>query len=270
MRSANNVKVKVVLLFSLFGILLVMSTPIISSVFVDLTSSSAPMSMSSTAKVFVDPVNILNESLQAGSTFTVNVNVSDVTDLFTWQVNMTWNSSILDVNGIFAGEFLNQTTSANKTSSAPRYFGGLGFVINVTDNAKGYTVMTESILEDVLPSDVPGISGNGTLVSVEFLVLDYGATDLNISASGSLPTMLLDSADGTITYDEIDGYFSNKILGDIEGDGDVDFDDFILFAGAYGTSVGEPTYNPEADLDGDGDVDFDDFIIFAGNYGRSI
>jgi hypothetical protein len=86
--SANNVKVKLLLLFSLFGVLLVISAPVIGSVFVDLTSSSATVSTSSTATVFVDPVAILNESLQSGSTFTVYVNVSDVNDLFTWQVNM--------------------------------------------------------------------------------------------------------------------------------------------------------------------------------------
>jgi len=57
-----------------------------------------------------------------------------------------------------------------------------------------------------------------------------------------------------------------KILGDIDGDGDVDPDDFAAFAGAYGTS---PPSNPWCDLDCDGDVDPDDFAIFAGNYGKT-
>ena len=54
--------------------------------------------------------------------------------------------------------------------------------------------------------------------------------------------------------------------GDFDGDGDVDFDDFVVFAGAYGTSKGDPTYDVSADFDDDGDVDFDDFVEFAGVY----
>jgi len=118
--------------------------------------------------------------------------------------------------------------------------------------------------------DVAGISGNGSLVSIEFLVVDYGSTDLNISVSGTLPTVLLDSASGTITYNKTDGYFSNKILGDIDGDGDVDGFDFGTFALAFGSTEGEPRYNPEADLDHDGDVDKFDFGTFALNFGRHV
>jgi len=58
-----------------------------------------------------------------------------------------------------------------------------------------------------------------------------------------------------------------KIIGDIDGDGDVDPEDFASFAGAYGTS---PPSNPECDLDGDGDVDPEDFATFAGKYGRHV
>ena len=65
----------------------------------------------------------------------------------------------------------------------------------------------------------------------------------------------------------IDGMINVIILGDIDGDGDVDPDDFAIFAGAYGTS---PPSDPRADLDRDGDVDPDDFAIFAGSYGISV
>ena len=64
----------------------------------------------------------------------------------------------------------------------------------------------------------------------------------------------------------IDGTVFVTILGDIDGDGDVDSDDFAIFAGAYGTS---PPSNPECDLDEDGDVDADDFAIFSGNFGET-
>ena len=61
-----------------------------------------------------------------------------------------------------------------------------------------------------------------------------------------------------------------RIKGDIDADGDVDFDDFIIFAGDYGTEVGEALYDPRSDLDDDGRISFDDFIIFAANYGKTV
>lgn len=53
---------------------------------------------------------------------------------------------------------------------------------------------------------------------------------------------------------------------DIDGDGDVDPDDFYIFSRAYGTA---PPSNPECDLDGDGDVDPNDLAIFAKDYGKT-
>ncbi len=50
--------------------------------------------------------------------------------------------------------------------------------------------------------------------------------------------------------------------GDLDGDGDVDFDDLVTLLGAYGTSA-------DGDVDGDGDTDFDDLVALLGAYGTS-
>ena len=57
---------------------------------------------------------------------------------------------------------------------------------------------------------------------------------------------------------------------DLDGDGDVDFSDFLLFAAAFGTSEGGAGYNAAADLDGDGAVAFSDFLIFASAFGKPV
>ena len=49
---------------------------------------------------------------------------------------------------------------------------------------------------------------------------------------------------------------------DFDGDGRIDFDDFFLFAGAFGGT------NPLFDLDRSGRVDLDDFFIFATDFGK--
>lgn len=52
------------------------------------------------------------------------------------------------------------------------------------------------------------------------------------------------------------------LAGDFDGDGGVDFDDFFLFAAAFGSQ------DAKFDLDGDGRVDFDDFFLFAAQFGK--
>jgi subtilisin family serine protease len=50
-----------------------------------------------------------------------------------------------------------------------------------------------------------------------------------------------------------------ETCGDLNGDGQVDLDDYWIFVDAFGTCVGNPHYNPAADLDGDGCVTLVDF-----------
>lgn len=244
------------------------------------SNTAASASSSSTPWVFVDPVKVIDESLQPpSSTFTVHVNVSDVTDLFAWQINMTWDPSILSFSGIIPGEFLDRTTSLNKTSSAPRYFGGLGYVMNVT-NSNGGITMAESILEDALPGNVPGVSTNGvngTLVSIEFLVVGYGCTDLAISLSGNLPTTLLNSTilpndePGTISFSKRDGYFRNKLQGDADGNTVVDSADIsVIIYYRSGPPPGPGGYDRNADIDDNGSIDSADISLVIANRGRSL
>lgn len=53
---------------------------------------------------------------------------------------------------------------------------------------------------------------------------------------------------------------------DFNGDGNVDFTDFLFFANAFGTRDIFSGYVAEADLDGDGQVDFPDFLIFVSDF----
>ena len=127
-----------------------------------------------------------------------------------------------------------------------------------------------------------GVSGDGTLASVEFEVLDYGETDLSITDPDR--TWLKDADLEFITFSSEDGYFMNTIPGDIQGDtpgtlpdGDVDRYDFFAFSAAYLAHPGDPNWEPFADLQGDtpgtppdGDVDRYDFFAFSANYLRTI
>ena len=228
-------------------------------------SSSATSTPDFPPTVSVDPVTVIDETLQSpGSTFSVHVDVSgpENMDLFAWQINMSWNASILNVNKIIQGEFLNQTTSENKTSSYK-----LGFVINATDNDDGYTGMGESILG----GDFPGINGSGRLVSIEFLVVGYGCTNLTISLTGDLRTMLLNSTGGEISLppeNVLNGYFRNKFTGDADGDGTVNVFDILKVK--YHWYPGPPTglggYDRNVDIDDDGSINVFDILLVKANW----
>jgi hypothetical protein len=58
------------------------------------------------------------------------------------------------------------------------------------------------------------------------------------------------------------------LTADFDGDGDVDFGDFLGFAGHYGKSTGDAGYEAMYDLNGNGTVDFLDFLQLAKQYGR--
>ena len=61
------------------------------------------------------------------------------------------------------------------------------------------------------------------------------------------------------------------LTGDLDGDLDVDIFDIVLLAGAYGTFLGHPDYEPEYDIDpppsGNGEIDIFDIVKAASNYG---
>lgn len=55
---------------------------------------------------------------------------------------------------------------------------------------------------------------------------------------------------------------------DFDGNGKVDFSDFIAFAQNFGRSDGDENYDAKFDLTGDDRVDFSDFIAFAQQFGQ--
>ncbi len=268
-----RVKAKVLIL-SLVSLMTVSTAVVTGLVFLNIQ----PASSSSSIELAMDPAVISDETKQSGSLVSFNVDITNATDLFAWQVNISWNPAILNYSKVTEyGSFLRATTSPNGTSGWINRDPLANVTIAPFNNTLGYAAIAETIL-----GDYSGITGDGRLVTVEFEVVGYGETNLTISVSGTLATTLLDSAGGSVTFDTADGYFRNTLPGDIQGDtggtppdGDVDRYDFFAFLDHYGSSVGDPNYNRLADLEDDvggplpdGDVDRYDFFAFLDNYGR--
>ena len=99
---------------------------------------------------------------------------------------------------------------------------------------------------------------------VDFLTLDYSAdgtfsVSSLVAAEGGVITAAATPADIMVTVPP------TTLLGDADGDGDVDGDDLI----AVQTNFGSVT-PPPGDADGDGDVDGDDLIAVQTNFGNTL
>lgn len=72
----------------------------------------------------------------------------------------------------------------------------------------------------------------------------------------------------TVTSTLSGGNIMVRFMGDINDDGKVDIKDLHIVALAYGSSPGDPNWNPAADVNHDGKVDIRDVALVAKNFGE--
>ena len=90
------------------------------------------------------------------------------------------------------------------------------------------------------------------------------------ASTDPLVVVLTATASAPVTTPPVAGIPTEPaLLGDINGNGLVDFSDFLQLAGAFGSNLGESNYVAGADLDDSGSINFSDFLIFASQYGKS-
>jgi hypothetical protein len=116
--------------------------------------------------------------LEIGVSFTINITVTNVTDLYGWQFSLYYKSSILNATGKSEGPFLKQDGAQT-----------LFFEVDFTDNyneTHGKITLTSTRLA---PAE-KGVNGSGTLATITFKTLAYGNTPLQLA-----DTKLSDSAE---------------------------------------------------------------------------
>jgi len=183
----------------------------------------------------------LAKGARSGREYTLDLNIANVDAINGWNITVAFDSDQVEYVA---------------SSFAPGSF--IPGLIALEDLSK---VNRVSIGGTVLGTDGQG-EGSGTLGQMRFRVAEEfsGETTLQIVE------VALRSVDGqqiklkvlhVVTLsDEVD------LVGDSDGNGVVDFNDFFAFADAFGTT------DPAFDYDGSGQVDFNDFFIFADNFGR--
>lgn len=142
--------------------------------------------------VSVQPANIADRNLMPGDTFTVNIYVQNVTNLYAYQSVLQYKPDVLTFVSATKGPFLSQggTTTFIRPARVRRH----GFIL----------------LGEVLLGEVPGVSGGGVLTKILFRVNKRGKTYLDLSYTGPQSAFLLDSDLKDIGYNTLNGEFSNE------------------------------------------------------------
>ena len=120
-------------------------------------------------------------------------------------------------------------------------------------------------LAEINPSNSTVFS-TGTEFALGQIVAPGGGQDLMFEFTTADGARVLA---GTVVYGSLDGGVVMPppagIAGDIDGDGNVGFSDFLILSANFGLAGGAG----EGDIDGDGSVGFPDFLTLSANFGQS-
>jgi hypothetical protein len=143
-----------------------------------------------TGTLHVDPS--LVKDVPIGSTFTVDIKVADIQNLYTWQIKLLFDPTVLQCNGatypsdhVFAGQ-----------PNVP--------VTPIIDNSIGFVLYGCSLMGAATP-----FTGSGKLCRITFQVIALGESDLKFSTPYGRDTYLLDDNLDAITVTIQDGFFTN-------------------------------------------------------------
>jgi len=139
----------------------------------------------SLATVYLNPST---QKVAVGQEVIVNINISNVQNLFSFQLSLNYDPNLLQYKGISEGNFLNQNGSAPTMKIGPEVTPG---------QVLGYSVSRQGINN--------GIAGSGNLATLRFLALKSGTTNLNFITSGISSLRLLDPSTQVINRNYSNG-----------------------------------------------------------------
>jgi len=124
----------------------------------------AKASETSTIKIFTDPSTV--QANEIDQEFTININISNVDDLYAWQTGITFDPAVLECTGFYEGEFLKRG-------------GETWFLKHYMD--KNNTLGIVYYRGCCLLGPVSGVSGSGQLAYATFRSLGKGISDFHLT-----------------------------------------------------------------------------------------
>jgi hypothetical protein len=145
-----------------------------------------------TVTVSVSPSSV---TVPVNQTFTISVTVTGVSDLYGWEFQLGWNSTLLNALNVSEGPFLKA--------------GGSTFFTYEVDASAGNMIIDCTL---TAPSATHGVSGDGTVGTVTFYATNVGQCSLDLH-----DVNLADSSDRPIPCQAVGGYgyFTSSQLHDV-------------------------------------------------------
>ncbi len=146
---------------------------------------SFSLASASPTNLYVHPSAIEDSTLTPDRSFSVEVRIDDVPDLYAYEFKLYYDPSILNATGIDVS-FLNEPTNIVKKD---------------VDEASGIVLVA---VASRLPAKSK--SGSGTIAKINFDVKGKGECDLNLQDTKLASFSTFES----ISYESVDGHFNNK------------------------------------------------------------
>jgi len=166
----------------------------LAAVFILFLTSPSIVVASPATRMNIEPRETLD--IQPNGTFNVNVTVTDVTELYGWAFNMTFNPAVLNIENVTEGPFLKQA--------------GITLFAKKTDYTIGYLAVSAAF---VPPNPAHGVNGSGVLSNIVFKVMSQGSSTLHFE---KLTTKLRTVTAGNVVaidFEAEDGSFRNVAAG---------------------------------------------------------
>jgi hypothetical protein len=218
--------------------------------------------------IMVVPEKTLNPALTPGSTYSVTIYTDYAdTDIWAWQFGLTFNPAVLNGTSVVNGDLI---TTAKDPSAI--------FVPGTFNNTAGKLSVTTAYFDYSAPPP-PTTYGPGAFATVSFDVIGYGSSDIMLVGRetklvGAIGSATYNIIDGFVDYQNIGhGFFSNKLMGDADGNTKVDVYDLHQLGKAYASIAGPPpssNWNSDCDFNHDFAVNLTDLSGLRSNYGESI
>ncbi len=186
--------------------------------------------------------------IRAGGTFTLHLNVENVTDLAGWLCDIVFDPNTLEAIEVNEGDFL-------KKDDAKTFF-----LKGAIDNAAGKITSLGAVS---LSRD--GVSGTGRLLSLVFVAKAVGEAQITLTNqyAGSSDLMPISMSISEFVFNVEERIFP---AWDVNQDGEVDILD-LMHVAQYLRE--DPSVNPQSDVDGDGTIGILDLITVAQHFDES-
>jgi hypothetical protein len=139
----------------------------------------------SAGSLTIQPANF---TAAPGGAFSLDINAVDVVDLYAFQFDIGFSSGLLSAASITEGDFLSLS-------------GATLFIPGTIDNAAGEVNFTAN----TLLGNIPGVSGSGTLATINFNAISAGISPITLSnltlLNSSLTPVGADLVGGSVTIE---------------------------------------------------------------------